>query len=87
MRKKQKRDVLRGERRSEEKKIRSGEKKCEEKEIRSEEKKSREEKSKGREKRPRSGCLTSANETIRPSQCFGKRACGARLGVGSATNK
>ena len=39
------------------------------------------------EKRARSGCLTSANETICPSQCFGKRACGARVGVSSAANK
>ena len=40
------------------------------------------------EKRTRSGCLTSTNnETIRPSQCLGKRACGARVGVSSAANK
>ena len=31
------------------------------------------------------GCLTSANnETIRPSQCLSKRACGACVGVSSA---
>ena len=40
-------------------------------------------KSKGREKRARSRCLTRADETLRPSQCFGKRACGARVGVSS----
>ena len=48
-------------------------------------------KSKGREKQPRSGCLTSADETIRPSQCFSKRACGCeqrrqQVRHGSITN-
>ena len=33
------------------------------------------------EKRARSGCLTSANETIHPSLCFGKRVCGECVGV------
>ena len=39
------------------------------------------------EKRARSGSLISANETIRPSQCLGKRGCGACVGVSSAANK
>ena len=60
---------------------------------RSEEKSVRRGKAKGERKkqRPReatkNGCLTSADETIRSSKCFGKRACGARVGVSSAANK
>ena len=68
----------------EEREARGGREK-EEKEIRK--RKNEERKSKGREKRPISGCLTSADETIHPSECFGKRACGARVGVSRATNK
>ena len=61
---------------------------CEEKKRKRKKKKRKERgKSKGREKRARSGCLTSADKTICPSQCFGKRACGARVGVSSAANK
>jgi len=34
------------------------------------------------------GCLTSANnETIRPSQCLSKRACGVHVGVSSTDNE